>query len=149
MHVSVLMGFKNWVSMWVSPSKWGICDQCDVLEVLGGCKGRGRVKLGKVVTQADTIMPSLLYYLSPWRPRALCAVCVQSPHRSCLCFWTAAGSGVCSRIHLEELRRSQGWVWRCSACSRSMMNGRPGCWRPISPLGRPSSHMMNTLLSVS
>lgn len=59
-------------------------------------------------TQADMIMPSLLYSPTPWRPKALCAVCVQSLRRSCLCFWTAAGSGVCSKIRLEELRRCQG-----------------------------------------
>lgn len=168
---------SEWARGWFnSAPAYEACVHCDVLEVLGGGKGRCGAGMG----QADMIMPSLLYYLSPWRPRALCAVCVRSPRRSCLCFWTAAESGVYSKIHLEELRRCQGcregrnetviykpkesgeeecqvntqgnsnlyivtWVWRCSACSRSMMNGRPGCWQPISPSGRPSSHMMNTL----
>lgn len=75
---------------------------------IGGVRRRKRKRHGWDGTQADMIMPSLLYYLSPWRPRALCAVCVRSPRRSCLCFWTAAGSGVYSKIRLEELQRCQG-----------------------------------------
>lgn len=134
---------SKWARGWFnSAPAYEACVHRDVSEVLGGGKRR---RQGWDGTQADMIMPSLLYYLSPWRPRALCAVCVRSPRRSCLCFWTAAESGVYSKIHLEGLRRCQGWVWRCSACSRSTLNGRPGCWQPISPLGRRSSHMTNTL----
>lgn len=97
---------SKWARGWFnSAPAYEACVPRDVLEVLGGGKGK---RQGRGGTQAYTIMPSLLYYLSPWRPRALCAVCVRSPRRSCLCFWTAAESGVYSKIRPEELRRCQG-----------------------------------------
>lgn len=95
------------VSGWFSsaPSLCGMCSSW----CIGGVRRRKRERQGWDGTQADMIiMLSLLYYLSPWRPRALCAVCVRSPRRSCLCSWTAADSGVYSKIHPEELRRCQG-----------------------------------------
>lgn len=54
-----------------------------VMEVKGG---RKRKRQGGDGTQADAIMPSSLCHLSPWRPRAPCAVCARSLRRSCLCF---------------------------------------------------------------
>lgn len=177
-HVSDLMAFKKQESVQV-------IQQCPGIRGLRSpwCIGgvwRKKNTWGWGGTQADTIMLSLLCSPTPWRSRALCAVCVRSPRRSCLCFWTAAESAVYSKIHLEELQRCQGcrergginmintppetkvkstqrkteWyavtsVWHCSACSRSMLSGRPDCWQPISPLGRPSSHMMCTLPFVS
>lgn len=132
---------SEWARGWFnSASAYEACVHCDILEVLGG--GRGMAGMGH---RQIMMMSSLLYYLSPWRPSALCAVCVRSPHRSCLWFWTAAESGVYSKIHLGELRSCQASVWCCSACSRSMVYGRPRCQQPLSPMDRPSSHMMNTL----
>lgn len=164
---------SEWVCGWFNSAP--AYEACVHRDAFGGVKRRKQKRQVCDGTTADTIMASLLYYLSPWRPRALCAACVQSPRRSFLCSWTAVGSGVCSKIRLEELQRSRGcqeersqrvtrhttvarrkiknssklyivtWVWHCSACSRNMLNGRQGCLQPISPLGRRSSHMMHIL----
>lgn len=125
------------------PSVW---DLCSSRHAGGVQKDKNKKKNNK---RQDVITATLLYYRTPWRPRALCAACVRSPRRSCLCFWKAAGSGACSKTRLGGLRSCRGSVWLCSACSRNTLNGKPGCWQPVSPLGRLSSHMMRTLPSGS
>lgn len=105
-HVSDLMAFKKQESVRVirqHPRIRGVCSPW----CIGGV-WRKKNTWGWGGTQADAIMPSLLCSPTPWRSRALCAVCVRSPRRSCLCFWTAAESAVYSKILLEELQRCQG-----------------------------------------
>lgn len=132
---------SEWVCGWFNsaPSLWGMCSSW----CIGGVRRREKKRQVCDRTKAAMIMA----YLSPWRPRAVCAARVQNPRHSFLCSWTVVWSGVCSKIRLEEMQKCQGWVWHCSACSRNMLNGRRGYLQPVSPLGRLSSNMMYTLPS--